>query len=55
MDTNSKKLELEKQLELAEAETVTCKNDLKLAMKRIEDLQVAMTGDIDSDSDSPLR
>merc|ERR1739846_233141 len=31
-------------LELAEAETVTSKNDLKLALKRIEDLQTAING-----------
>ncbi|XP_059090834.1 unconventional myosin-XVIIIa-like isoform X2 [Tigriopus californicus] len=53
-EVNSKKNELEKMLELAEAETVTAKNDLKLAMKRIEDLQTAMNGEIDSDSDSIL-
>ncbi len=50
-EVNSKKNEFEKLLELAEAETVTAKNDLKLALKRIEDLQTAINGEIDSDSD----
>ena len=54
-EANGKKNELEKQLELAEAETVTSKNDLKLAMKRIEDLQTAINGELDSDSDGILR
>ena len=31
-------------------EVITLKGDLKLAMKRIEDLQVAISGDIDSES-----
>merc|ERR1712203_752839 len=43
--------EIEKLLELAEAETVTSKNDLKLALKRIEDLQTAINGEVDSESD----
>ena len=51
-ESNSKKNEFEKKLELAEAETVTAKNDLKLAMKRIDDLQVAINGELDSDLDS---
>ncbi len=50
-EVNSKKNEYEKLLELAEAETVTAKNDLKLALKRVEDLQTAINGEIDSDSD----
>ncbi|XP_066966280.1 unconventional myosin-XVIIIa-like isoform X4 [Macrobrachium rosenbergii] len=49
----NKKSELEKQLELSDAEVVTLKSDLKLAFKRIEDLQQAIQGDI-SDSDSEL-
>ena len=51
-EANSKKNEFEKKLELAEAETVTAKNDLKLALKRIEDLQTAINGELDSESDS---
>ena len=31
-------------------EVMTLKSDLKLAMKRIEDLQLAISGDIDSES-----
>ncbi len=50
-EVNAKKNEFEKQLELAEAETVTAKNDLKLALKRIEDLQIAINGELDSESD----
>ena len=45
-----KKNDTEKQLEVAEVEAATVKNDLKLAMKRIEDLQTAITGELDSES-----
>jgi len=51
IEANAKKNEFEKLLELAEAETVTSKNDLKLALKRIEDLQTAINGELDSESD----
>merc|ERR1711983_267549 len=51
IDANAKKSEYEKLLELAEAETITAKNDLKLALKRIEDLQTAINGELDSESD----
>merc|ERR1719412_1366691 len=51
IEVNAKKNEFEKLLELAEAETVTAKNDLKLALKRIEDLQTAINGELDSESD----
>lgn len=51
-DAVNKKGEVEKQLELADSEVVTLKSDLKLAFKRIEDLQQAIQGDLnDSDSD----
>ncbi|XP_050714026.1 serine/arginine repetitive matrix protein 2-like isoform X3 [Eriocheir sinensis] len=51
-DAVNKKSEVEKQLELADSEVVTLKSDLKLAFKRIEDLQQAIQGDLnDSDSD----
>merc|ERR1712128_236363 len=49
-ELSQKKGDLEKQLEVAEVETMTVKSDLKLAMKRIEDLQVAISGEIDSES-----
>merc|ERR1739848_43382 len=49
IDVNSKKNEFEKLLELAEAETITARNDLKLALKRIEDLQTAINGELDSE------
>merc|ERR1712226_437008 len=52
VEVNAKKNEFEKLLELAEAETVTARNDLKLALKRIEDLQTAINGELDSESDS---
>jgi len=51
-EAHSKKNELEKQIEISEAETTTVKNDLKLALKRVEDLQTAINGELDSDSDS---
>jgi hypothetical protein len=48
----SRKEGLEQQLEQYETENLTLKSDLTLALKRIEDLQVAMQdGNDDSDSD----
>ena len=41
--------------ELSESEAVLAKNDLKLALKRIEDLHQAITGELDSGSDSDNR
>ena len=38
--------------EISEAEAILSKNDLKLALKRIEDLQTAINGELDSDSGS---
>merc|ERR1719210_2494247 len=49
-DLVQKNGDLEKQLEVSDVEVMTLKSDLKLAMKRIEDLQVAISGDIDSES-----
>jgi len=46
-----KKSDLEKQLEVSEAETVSVRNQLKVAETRITDLQAAISGDIDSDKD----
>ena len=43
-----KKMDFEKQLELAEAETISVRNELKIAQRRIEDLQVAIQGDMDT-------
>jgi len=43
-----KKLDFEKQLELSEAETIAVRNELKIAQRRIEDLQVAIQGDMDT-------
>merc|ERR1712106_1122481 len=45
-EASHKKSELEKQLQPAETETETVKNELKLANKRIEDLQAAISGEI---------
>ena len=41
--------DLEKSLETAEAETKTVKDDLRLALQRIDDLQSAIQGDLDLD------
>merc|ERR1712109_64186 len=41
---------LEKRLEIAESETVVAKTELNLALKRIEDFQMAISSDMDSDS-----
>ena len=49
IELTHKKSDLEKQLQLSEAETLTLKNDLKLALRRIDDLQAAIGGEIDSD------
>merc|ERR1712079_91444 len=49
-DLHQKNGDLEKQIEVSDVEVITLKGDLKLAMKRIEDLQVAISGDIDSES-----
>jgi len=49
-ELGQKKFDLEKQLEVAEAETLTVRSDLKLALKRVEDLQAAIAGEIDSDN-----
>ena len=54
-EVSHKKSELEKQVELAEAETVTAKNDLKLAMKRIEDLQAAIAGELDTSENRSVK
>jgi myosin-18 len=54
-EANAKKNEVEKQLEISHAETGSGRSDLKLALKRIEDLQTAINGDLDSESDSYNR
>merc|ERR1719228_2154044 len=38
----------QKMLEVAEAETVSVRNELKVALRRIEDLQAAIQGDLDT-------
>ena len=48
IEYTQKKLDWEKQLELSEAETIAVKNELKLAQRRIEDLQLAIQGDMDT-------
>ena len=54
-EANAKKNEVEKQLEISQAETTTVRHDLKLALKRVEDLQTAINGELDSESDSYPR
>ncbi|XP_060867262.1 unconventional myosin-XVIIIa-like isoform X3 [Metopolophium dirhodum] len=49
-DVNRKRA-LEKRAEQAESEVSTVKSDLALALQRIDDLQAAMTGDLDDDDD----
>merc|ERR1712179_426737 len=43
-DFGQKKVDMEKMLEVAEAETIIAKNELKVAQRRIEDLQAAIQG-----------
>jgi len=45
---SQKKMDFEKQVELAEAETISVRNELKIAQRRIEDLQAAIQGDMDT-------
>lgn len=57
VEVTHKKGDLEKQLEVSEAETVAVRGELKTALKRVEDLQAAISGDLnssnsDGDSDS---
>lgn len=55
-ETIQKRKELEKKYEALESETVTLRTDLKLALKRIADLQVAIQGELDdSNSDHSDR
>ena len=49
VELGHKKSDLEKQLEVAGAETLTVRNNLKTALKRIEDLQVPISREIYSD------
>jgi len=46
-----RKGELEKQLDLSEAETFAARNELKVAIRRVEDLQTAIHGEMDSETD----
>ena len=47
-----KKSDMEKHVEVSQAEVLTVRNDPKLAMKRIEDLQLAIAEEIGSDEGS---
>ncbi|VVC24577.1 Hypothetical protein CINCED_3A021796 [Cinara cedri] len=49
-DVNRKRA-LEKRAEQAESEVTTVKADLALALQRIDDLQAALTGDLDDDDE----
>lgn len=51
-----KRKELEKRCEALEAECATARTDLRLALKRIEDLQSAIQGELgDTPSDNSDR
>ena len=50
-----KKQDLEKQLEVAQAETLAVRSDLKTAMKRVEDLQNAISTELESDNSDGVR
>ena len=52
MDITEKKHILEKKLEIAEAETITVRSQLELANRRIEDLQLALNCDTESECSS---
>ena len=52
MDVYEKKNILEKKLEIAEAETITVRSHLELANRRIEDLQLALNCDTESECSS---
>ena len=52
MDITEKKNILDKKLEIAEAETITVRSQLELANRRIEDLQIALNCDTESESSS---
>ena len=52
MDIVEKKNILEKKLEIAEAETITVRSHLELANRRIEDLQMALNCDTESECSS---
>ena len=43
---------LNKKLEIAEAENVVMKQEMELAMKRIDDFHLAISSEIDSDTDT---
>merc|ERR1712110_623872 len=53
MESNGKKSEIEKQLEVLESEKSSLKNQLKLAQTRIESLQKALKGE-DSDEEEEM-
>ena len=41
--------------QVSEAETVAVRGELKTALKRVEDLQAAITGDLDSSNSDGVR
>ena len=54
-DTSQQVREMQQRIELLESENATLVKDLSLALRRIEDLHVAMQGDMDSsDSDQEI-
>ena len=54
-DTSQQVREMQQRIELLESENATLVKDLSLALRRIEDLHLAMQGDMDSsDSDREI-
>ena len=47
MDVSEKKIALEKKLEILESVNVVLKSELDMALRRIEDFQVAINCEID--------
>lgn len=50
-----KRKELEKRYEASEAEAATARTDLRLALKRIEDLQSAIQGELEDSTENSDR
>ena len=51
-DVSEKNNHLNKKIEIAEAENIVMKNELELALKRIDDFHIAINSEIDSDTDT---
>ena len=51
-DITEKNHHLNKKLEIAEAESIVMKKELEMALKRIDDFHIAISSEIDSDTDT---